>query len=233
MAAIPLVFTAVMHGGRAGTDVQSLVKTRWSDLGSQVQGRAGIALGDNFREGLSEWRGRASSKPAWSFDNAGFVHPGPLALFRPTVDLTDYRIEFRAQIDRQGLGFVFRARDFNNYYAVKLVIAEPGPLPGVKIVRYAVIQGREGPHAIRPLPLTVRSDTWYSVRLDIRGSDFTLNIQGQVVDCWSDARLRQGGMGFFCGKGEQARLRSVEVSHQNDALGKFCAYLKPSGGANK
>ena len=59
--------------------------------------------------------------------------------------------------------------------------------------------------------------------------DFTIVAQGQVVDFWSDNRIRKGGVGFFCGRGEKARVRWVEVSHQYDALGRLCAYLAPYG----
>ena len=69
----------------------------------------------------------------------------------------------------------------------------------------------------------------YRIQVDARGGDFTIMAQGQVVDFWSDNRLQHGGVGFFCNRGERARLRWVEVSHQYDALGRLCAYLAPYG----
>jgi hypothetical protein len=65
--------------------------------------------------------------------------------------------------------------------------------------------------------------------VDVRGSDFTIMAQGQLVDFWTDSRLTRGGVGFFCSRGEKARVRWVEVSHQYDALGRLCAYLAPYG----
>ena len=199
----------------------------WREVNASLQRRAAIEFKDDFRHGLADWRSRSGTTAQWSFDRIGFVHPGPLALYRPTLELADYVLEFQAQVDRQGIGFVFRAADFDNYYAVKLVIAHTGPLPKVDVTRYSVIKGREGPHTVRPLPLTVRSDTTYQVRMEVRGSDFTLITQGKVADQWSDSRLVRGGIGFFCGKGDQALLRRVEVSHQNDAWGKLCARIAP------
>jgi hypothetical protein len=67
----------------------------------------------------------------------------------------------------------------------------------------------------------------YRVRLDARGENFAVTIQGTLVDFWSDSRLKTGGVGFFCGKGEEARVRWIQVSHQYDALGRLCAYLAP------
>jgi hypothetical protein len=94
---------------------------------------------------------------------------------------------------------------------------------------YAVVNGVEGPRTRTPLPLLVRQDTLYRVRVDVRGSQFTVYVQGQMVTHWSDERLKSGGIGFFSAKGEQARLRWVEVQHQYDALGRLCAFLAPYG----
>ncbi len=48
-----------------------------------------------------------------------------------------------------------------------------------------------------------------------------------MVDSWSEPRLRQGGVGFFTARGEESRLRWVQVTHQYDMLGRLCAYLAP------
>jgi hypothetical protein len=63
--------------------------------------------------------------------------------------------------------------------------------------------------------------------MDLQGSDFTLLVQGQMVDSWSEPRLRHGGVGFFSARGEESRLRWVQVMHQYDMLGRLCAYLAP------
>jgi hypothetical protein len=61
------------------------------------------------------------------------------------------------------------------------------------------------------------------------GNDFIVTVQDETVDTWTDARLKKGGVGFFCGRGEKARLRWVSVSHQYDTLGRLCAFLVPYG----
>jgi hypothetical protein len=194
-----------------------------------ISERAAVAYADDFRSGLDAWQSRSNLTRSWSYDVSGFVRPGPLAIFKPTVDLSDYRFEFLEEIDQKAMGWAFRAQDLNNYYAMKFVVVKPGPLPIVHIVRYAVINGKEGPHVDKPLPMTVRSDSLYRIQVNARGGDFTIMAQGQVVDFWSDNRLSHGGVGFFCNRGERARLRWVEVSHQYDALGRLCAYLAPYG----
>jgi hypothetical protein len=209
--------------------VQRVVALQWKNVNQTISDRAAVAYADDFRTGLDAWESRSNLTRSWSYDAAGFVRPGPLAVFKPTVDLTDYRFEFLAEIDQKAMGWVFRAQDLNNYYAMKLVVVKPGPLPLVHMVRYPVINGKEGPRVDKPLPLTVRQDMLYRIQVETRGGDFTIMAQGQVIDFWSDSRLGHGGVGFFCNRGERARLRWVEVSHQYDALGRLCAYLAPYG----
>ncbi len=227
---VPKVKVALPKVGNG--DVQQVQKAfaeRWKSLNQTISNRAAVAFADDFRSGLDAWESRSNLTRSWSYDAAGFVRPGPLALFKPSMDMTDYRFEFLGELDQKALGWVFRAQDLQNYYAMKLVVVRPGPLPLVHLVRYAVVNGKEVSRADRPLPMTVRADMMYRILVDVHGEDFTVMTQGQVVDFWSDSRLRRGGVGFFCGRGERARLRWVEVSHQYDALGKLCAYLAPYG----
>jgi hypothetical protein len=209
--------------------VEKLVNEHWKNLNETISNRAAISYADDFRSGLDAWESRSNLTTSWSYDAAGFVRPGPLAVFKPTIDLVDYRFEFLGEIDQKAMGWVVRAENLNNYYAIKLVVVKPGPLPLVDVVHYAVINGKEGPHVRKPLPMTVRTDMLYRVLVDVRGGDFTVMVQGQVVDFWTDHRLQHGGVGFFANHGERARLRWVEVSHQYDALGRVCAYLAPYG----
>lgn len=209
--------------------VQQVVADRLSNLHQTILNRAAIDLTDDFRSGLDAWDSRSNLTSSWSYDASGFVQPGPLALFKPSTDLTDYRFQFLGEIDQKGLGAAFRAANLDNYYAVKLAVVKPGPLPVVRLVRYAVVNGKEERHVEKALPFQVRPDTLYRMAVDVRGSDFTVVAQGQVVDFWSDSRLARGGVGFFCARGEKARVRWVEVSHQYDALGRLCAYLAPYG----
>jgi hypothetical protein len=210
-------------------NVKQVVADRWNNLHQTILNRAAVDVTDDFRSGLDAWESRSNLTSSWSYDASGFVQPGPLAVFKPTADMTDYRFQFLGEIDQKGLGCAFRAANLDNYYAVKLVVVKPGPLPLVRLVRYAVINGKEERHMEKPLPLATRPDTLYRMVVDVRGSDFTIVVQGQVVDFWSDNRLPKGGVGFFCGRGEKARVRWVEVSHQYDALGRLCAYLAPYG----
>lgn len=192
-----------------------------------IQKRAAVELSDDFRQGLGEWSGVGDWASGWSYDKAGFLRPRQMGFYTPTLELTDYRFEFLGQIERKALSWVFRAADSRNYYVNRLEIVEPGPLPDVVLVRYAVIGGKAGPRTVTRLPMQVQMDTLYRIRVDVQGKNFVTTVQGQVVDVFSDERITRGGVGFFAAPGEDVRLRWVEVSHQYDFLGRLCAFLVP------
>ena len=43
------------------------------------------------------------------------------------------------------------------------------------------------------LPIEVKADTVYQVRLDVSGDKFTTYVQGKLVDYWTDNRIKLGG----------------------------------------
>ena len=197
-------------------------------LQSRIKQRAAIEFQDDFRSGLSRWSGAADWAKSWSYDPAGFARPGRLALLAGTETLADYRFEFLGEIDKKAVGWVFRAADARNYYATKLVASKRGPETAFFIVRYAVIDGHERLKMQLPLPLAASAKTLHRVRVEVRGTEFTTYIDGQVADTWSDASLARGGIGFFADPGEAAYIRWVNVANQDDFLGRFCSYLSPS-----
>jgi hypothetical protein len=219
-------YTATPQQGSIQQTFQSKWNQQWQNVRQNMVDRAAIALDEDFRTGLDDWTSRGGTTE-WEFDATGFVKPGPLALYRPSVDLTDYQLQFLGMIDKKALSWVVRAADFDDYYVVKLVILKPGPVPTVGLTRYAVIHGVAQDRADTTAYINAREDMLYRVRMDIHGDVFTLTVQGQVVDSWTEPRLRKGGVGFFTARGEASRLRWVQVTHQYDMLGRLCAYLAP------
>jgi hypothetical protein len=192
-----------------------------------VYDRKATALDEDFRSGLDDWASRGDATAEWSFDQNGFVQPGPLALYRPTMNLTDYQMQFLGMIDQKAMSWVVRAVDFDNYYVVKLVVLKPGPVPRLGITRYAVINGKAQDRIDTAVRMDARADMLYRVRLDVHDDTFALAVQGQTVDNWTDTRLSHGGIGFFTARGEKSRIRWVQLTHQYDMLGRLCAYLAP------
>jgi hypothetical protein len=197
----------------------------WHTIQSAARNRAAIEMEDDFRAGLGAWTGAQEGPNGWSYDQAGFLRVGDLMLWRPSTGLSDYRLEFLGQIEAKSLSWVFRAQDLWNYYAMKIAIAKPGPLPAATIVRFAVIDGEKDRAVESSLPVTVTGDTLYRIEQIVHGSDFLTRVNGQVVDHWSDPRLKRGGMGFVSNTGERARLRWVRLAHQDDLIGKILAKI--------
>jgi hypothetical protein len=208
-------------------NVGHAVNGSWTQFKQVVSERAAVALDEDFRSGLDDWTSPGGVATEWSFDANGFVRPGSLALYSPSLSLADYQVQFLGLIDRKSLSWVVRAADFSNYYVVKLVVVKPGPLTTLGLTRYAVIDGKPQSRVDAVVPFTARPDMIYRVRMDVHDDSFVLAIQGQIVDAWSETRLKKGGIGFFSARGEGSRVRWVQVTHQYDMLGRLCSYLAP------
>src|ERR1043166_1444587 len=211
----------------AADSFERALSAKWTNVRQTMVDRAAVALDEDFRTGLDEWTSRGNATASWSFDATGFVRPGALALYRPSLGLTDYQMQFLGLIDKKAMSWVVRAADFDNYYVVKLVVLKPGPLPTIGVTRYAVVNGKAQNRADVVVPINARPDMLYRVRLDVHGDIFALAVQGQMVDSWSEPRLRHGGVGFFSARGEESRVRWIQVTHQYDMFGRLCAYLAP------
>lgn len=219
---------AAVPGGSAGKlSFTQVFNSRWNTLQQNIAARAGVELNEDFRSGLGAWEGDGEWSRTWSYDPAGFVRVGHLALYRPSASLADYKFEFIGQIERHAMSWAFRAADPANYYAMKLVIRQPGPLPVLGIERWRVQNGKESQRYVAPIPVNARMDTIWRVKVDVHGQTFVTSLAGQVVDVWSDDKFPSGGVGLFSVRGDLARIHSLKVSHQYDALGRLCAFLAP------
>jgi hypothetical protein len=210
-----------------GKNFQQVFAQQVNTFQQNVASRAGVALAEDFRSGLDDWQTHGDLSTAWSFDANGFVRPGSLALYRPSMRLSDYDLQFLGLIDKKALSFVARAEDFANYYVIKLVVLKPGPLPTIGVTRYAVIHGKAQNRVDSIAPITAMPDMLYHVDLNVHDDTFLLSLQGKIVDNWSEPRLARGGVGFFAPRGEESRVRWVQLTHQYDMLGRLCAYLAP------
>ena len=157
--------------------------------------------------------------PALSAVDAGWItdwgaEPGvrrehDISVLRPSLNLTDYRLSFEAQIETKALGWIYRAQDGKNYYVNKLEIVKPGLTPAIAMVRFAVINGQEQPRTQTPLNLSVHLDTLYRIRFDAVGDRFSTYVQDQKIDEWTDDRLKMGGVGLYNERGERSSLKGT------------------------
>jgi len=192
-----------------------------------IQRRAVYEVGDNFHAGLASWEGGKGLAKSWAYDREGYIRPGRLALYKASLEMKDYKLEFLTQIERKSVGWVFRAVDEQNYYAMKLAVTEPGPRPIVALVRYQVVDGKRESRGETPLQVMMHNNRPYRVQVDVKGNHFLTSIEGQLVDSWSDDRLKTGGVGFFTESSEKARLYWMKVTKNSDLLGKLCSILVP------
>ena len=199
---------------------------------SAISKRAAVELTDTFHSGMESWNAAPKSwAPGWSRHPDGYVHTGQLALYRPSAAYSNYRLEFFAQIESKSMGWVVRARDLQNYYAMKFMVVEPGLRPIIAMVHYPVVSGKKGHRVEVPLSVMVHNDTAYHVTVEVAGNRVTTSIEGQEVDRWTDDTLASGGVGFFSEPGERARLYWMKLAANDDLLGRICAYL--SGGSEE
>jgi len=233
-AAAALLLAGVLSPQLAPKGFSASLPWRGMSVGKWVSQRATRTYGDDFRAGMDQWKSvQPKSAQSWSYSRDGFMHPGQLALYRPSVPLSDYRFEFLAQVESKSVDWVVRATDADNYYAMKFTVLQPGPRPTVAMVRYPVIGGRRGARVQTPLRMMIHADTPYRVTVDVKGNRFRTFVEGQEADNWTDDTLKTGGVGFFRETGERARVYWVKVESHGDMLGGICGWLsgKSSEGA--
>jgi hypothetical protein len=124
---------------------------------------------------------------------------------------------------------VVRARDKQNYQAMKFTVIEPGLRPIIAMIHYPVVGGKKGHRIQTPLSVMVHNNHPYHVTVDVAGNHFTTSIEGEEVDSFTDDTLASGGVGFFSEAGEKARLYWTKVSKNQDWLGRICSYLTADG----
>lgn len=211
-----------------GLAVADLLGMRLGRIEETLRSRATVEITEDFSTGMQNWRGQEDWSRSWRVEKAGYVRPGKLALFEPSMKMDNYRVEFLVQIERQAVSWAYRAKDENNYYAAKIRLVRSGPLPLFTLVRYTVIGGEAGPRVEIPIRVMLHNGVPYRVQISANGNDFSTAIEGQLVDFWRDDLFRSGGFGFFADSGERARIYWMKLSQREDFVGRICAYLIPS-----
>ncbi len=162
-----------------------------------------IRLEDHFDAGLGNWVGGVSD---WKIDVAG-VRPGALALFAPSLAMIDYDVEFLARIDQKSLSWVFRAADEQNYHLATIANSPQGRT----FTRSSVIDGAPGLSVTTPVRQAGSLKAAVTILTRVRGNDFTVSIDGETIERWSDNRLAIGGVGFLGAPDNRARLYWIRL----------------------
>jgi hypothetical protein len=162
---------------------------------------------EHFDAGLQNWLGGTDD---WKVDVAG-VRPGSLAVYSPSLEYADYLLEFLARFET-GVTWVFRAANFSDYYQASLAVAAEG---GYEFRRCTVLGGVAEAPVCCPVATTSSAPaarTAVTLRTRVTGDEFTVSLDGKVVDTWTDSRLANGGVGFVGAPDDRARLYWVKLT---------------------
>ena len=199
-----------------------------------IRSKAPITLHDDFTTGLKDWTTVAMRNAPKVDDPKSFslpagapqiVRPGSLRIWNRSVSLQNYQMEFKGELEKKSLSWAFRASDAKNYYATKIMITKPGPLPNAGLVRYVMMGGREFERVQLPLPVTLERGGSYKVRVSVQDDRFITYLNGQVISSWSDKKLHRGGIGFFSDEDDPQKVDWVSLSERDSFLGKMLAHF--------
>src|SRR5579872_1224773 len=212
---------------------QGLLERVVSSVGDVVRDNAPVTLHQDFRTGLGDWT-IASLKTATHVDDPHdwkiptvptVIAPGSLRIWDRSKNLENYQMEFQGQIEKRSLSWAFRASNAANYYAAKIVITKPGPLPNAGLIHYAMLNGHEFDRVQLPLPLTLTRGENYRVRVSVQDDHFVTYLDGQPISSWTDTRLKRGGIGFFAEGDDEQRVSWVNLSERDSFMGRMLAHF--------
>lgn len=199
-------------------------------VSNMVRSQAPITLHDDFTKGLKDWTTVAMRNVPKVDDPKGLsmpgsVRPGNLRIWNRSTSLQNYQMEFMGELEKKSLSWAFRASDAKNYYATKIMITKPGPLPNAGLVRYVMMNGREWDRVQLPIPVTLERGGNYKVRVSVQDDRFITYLNGQVISSWSDRRLHRGGVGFFSDEDDPQKVDWVSLSERDSFLGRVLAHF--------
>ncbi|HTS64506.1 MAG TPA: hypothetical protein VMH28_20925 [Candidatus Acidoferrales bacterium] len=206
-------FQAVIAGGSTGPGpaaVPTLSNLPEAPDLRPVPKRAAVAVHyeEQFAGGWDNWVGGVED---WPVDVAG-VRTGSLAIFMPTLDLTDYELEFLGRIDSKTINWVVRATNLENHILCTLRLCEGNQL---EFSRTAVIGGAAEQPVVAATRVTGKKRAALTIHSSVSGDSFAVQVDGNTIDTWTEDRLLSGGVGFMGTPDDRARLYWVKVSSQS------------------
>lgn len=149
----------------------------------------------------------------WAGDSTGSARGRQITLYKPARGKRDYILEFSASAEQHAIGWAFRVKDNRNYYCMKLEWTGEGAQQKAQIVKFAVVNGEEQPHRVTDLKQPLDISKPARVIVDVRGAQFSTQVNGVHVDHWMDNQLAEGTVGFTNERSERAVVRTVKVSY--------------------
>ena len=186
-------------------------------VGAETRTRAAFQYIEDFRQGiLAEWDG-----DGLTIDDSGAARATELTLYKDTMELTDYFMDFDFALDRPSLGWVVRASGPDSYCSFEIQQTGTKKEPRYQFVRYPVTGGQ--PDEKQRVEVDITADYRASGRnrlsVRIRGNRVATFLNGRSVDFWTDKVLGKGGIGFWSDEGESAQIQRVAVYGNEDFWG--------------
>jgi hypothetical protein len=149
-----------------------------------------------------------------------------LTVYQPSSAESDYRIEFNWVPDAAGVGWVFRTRDSNNYYAARLSLQQRGADGVLVAEHFSVIEGAESPHSRKVIPLENPAGL-LKIQMDATGPAFKLLVDDKPADNWTDARLDTGALGFYNDGDHLPKLLALSFTFIKDSISRTALVSLP------
>ena len=174
---------------------------------------------ETFGAGLSRWSA-ASFETVTEKGKPGMRING-FGLLKDASDWENYTATFDVKIQKEGVNFIIRARDHQNFYFLKLTDDKAREYPKNSLIKYLYVGGKylSGPASneaagaldIVTLPFKIKRNDSYHVMISVSGGTIRTSINGQAVDTWQDNTFKQGAFGFNCSTVEQATVTSFQM----------------------
>jgi hypothetical protein len=110
--------------------------------------------------------------------------------------------------------WVFRAINLSEYHLATIASTADG---GYEFGRGTVVGGVSELAATTPISMVLIRKNAITIRLHAMGNDFSVSLDGQVIDTWTDSRLPVGGIGFMGAPDDRARIYWVRLSPAGSA----------------
>ena len=207
----------------------------WADLSAKVAGRVSApfnAVANSLRQPVRE---RSAFFIYEDFDNGfenfvtggstfnemGLMKVSGFSLHPDTMNLSAYRMDFDFRIVSGTLGWAVRASDKENYYGFKLTRKDSNDSESYRLQRYTVLGGEPLPIAAKEMsvPGSYLKAGFNTISVRVRRNQINTFVNGNGVDHWLDSHFDRGGAGFFAAAGDNALLRQVFISGNEDVLG--------------
>jgi hypothetical protein len=147
-----------------------------------------------------------------------------LTVYEPSRGESDYRMEFSWVPDAAGVGWVFRTRDSNNYYAARLSLQQRDGESVLVSEHFGVSEGTENPHSQKVIPLqntTAQNATrLIKVHMDAVGPAFKLFVDGNPADSWTGTRLETGALGFYSDGDRLPKLLALSFTFIDNSVSR-------------